>query len=178
MSTIPPRQNGEAAKAEIAEEIERRRRSARDEGLYFTPLPEDQVQRPLSRPIIIWQAWQATPTRGTSLVYTLGLANPSAQVCTSLFVQAFVGTASLDRVPPAPDVAVPLRVDARFPLATSPGFPGLTLAAGEMRSLGLLLPVPSNVEPASYLCNAYLLRTSWHGSTELLDKSLVLFDVS
>lgn len=178
MSVTPPRQSDEATKKQIVEEIERRRRSARDEGLYFTPLPDEQFQRSLSHPIIIWQAWQPNPIRGTSLICTFGLANPSKQVHSSVLVQAFVGTASLDRIPPTPDVPAPLSVDQRFPLATAPGFPGLALAAGEMRSLGLLLPVPPDVGPASYLCNTYLLRTSWHGSTELLDKSVVLFNVS
>lgn len=45
MSVIPPRQSDESTKQQIADEIERRRRNAKDEGLYFTPLPEDQLQR-------------------------------------------------------------------------------------------------------------------------------------
>lgn len=162
----------------ILQEIENRRMEAVQEEQYFTPPPEERFARDLTKPLVIWQAWNPSVARGGSLVYGVGLANPTPRKWVALFAHFFIGPANVVAPSPPQDVGVALSaVDARFPRLTLPGFPGLTLDADAVHALGFALTIPEAVERGNYLGNCFLLRVGWHQPGEYLDRSVFVLDV-
>jgi|tagenome__1003787_1003787.scaffolds.fasta_scaffold20392833_1 hypothetical protein len=161
----------------MLEELERRSEQARDEGLNFTAMTEEQLVAKLGKarsPMIISQSWSGGTTSPGALSYSLGIFNPDPDQRIWLFVHVFVGPANV-----APDVGDALQaVDVRFPRLTEPAFSGFSIDAGATNSLSFSLDVPAGVQPSNYLGNAFLFAATWHDPAEYLDRSLFVFSVS
>jgi len=161
----------------LGEEVERRSAQARDEGMHFTALTEEQLVTKLGKarsPMIVWQAWSGAMTTPGNLSYNVGILNPDPDARNSLFVHVFVGPGNVPF-----DVGDALQaVDTRFPRLTEPEFAGLSIAAGTTASLSFTLEVPAGVQPSNYLGNAFLFTATWHDPAEYLDRGLFVFGVS
>lgn len=175
----PPDQARNQRVNAILAEIESQRRRATEAGQHFT-LPHDADRRigPRNQPMIVWQAWNPTTSPGRSLVCNVGVANPAAQGDVGLFVHLFVGTGNIVAAEPAssPGVIRP-GIDVRFPQLSVPRYPGISVPAGETRSLTFGLAVPEDVEPSNYIANFLLFRAVWHDPGQSLDRSLFVFEV-
>jgi hypothetical protein len=161
----------------IKEEIELRRREARDKNELFVGLTDEQIQEKLrsaKSPMITWQSWTGTTAPGGNINYTLGIYNPDPWRLACLFNHVFVGAAN---VVADPDDALAV-VDTRFARLTQPDFDGLAIDPGQTRSLGYVLPVPAGIDRTNYLGNSFLFFTPWNGKAQLFDRSLFVFKVA
>lgn len=163
----------------LTEEIDRRRAQAQSENHSFTPLREQEFLRDLNKPLVVWQAWTPAPKLGGTLVYRVGVANPTPKPRPWLFAHAFIGAANIgvDLTPRGVAEALSA-VDPRFPRLSLPGFPGLFLDAGAINTLTFVMELPSDVQRGNYLGNCFLFQSTWHDPGEYLDRSLFVFEVS
>lgn len=162
----------------ILSEIEARRREAEQEGQHFTPPPEQPFSKGADQICIIWQAWNRSVSPGRTLVYSVGVANPTPKPQSSIFAHLFVGAGSVGGAI-EPNVRVTLSaVDMQFPRLTSPRFAGITLESGAVAPLGFGIKVPSDVEPSNYVGNCLLLQPVWHAPQGHVDRSLFIFEVA
>lgn len=162
----------------ILEEIERRRAQASEERQFFTPPPESKFSKDSSKPLIVWQAWNPTVTPGESLVYTVGIANPTPKKQLWLFGHVFVGRESITTGSPGQQLLATGGGDPRFPSLTQPRFPGLTLEAEQIASLSFVIPIPSAVERSNYLGNCLVFQATWHDFGVAFDRGQFVFEVS
>lgn len=162
----------------ILSEIEARRREAGQEGQHFTPPPDQPFSKGAEGICIIWQAWNRTVSPSRTLVYSVGIANPTPKTQSSIFAHVFVGTGLVDGAI-EPNVRATLgAVDMQFPRLTTPRFAGITLKPGAMASLGFGLKVPPDVEPSNYVGNCLLLQPVWHAPQGHVDRSIFIFEVA
>lgn len=175
MSKIPPTPD---QKSIIVEEIGKRRKEAENEGLCFTPPPEQEFSRDLSKPMVIWQAWTPTAAIGGTVACRVGFANPTSKQRPWLFAHVFVGPANIavDLAPRGVGEAL-MSADLRFPRLTLPQFPGLVLDAGHIDTLSFSFKVPTNSERTNYLGNCFFFQSTWHDAGTYLDRSLFVFEV-
>lgn len=173
-----PEPNRGDAKKLLGDEIDRARKQAQEEGRHFTPLPQQEFVRDLNKPLVLWQAWTPGPKIGTTLIYRLGVANPTAKPFAWVFAHVFVGPANIgvDLVPRGIAEALSA-VDSRFPRLSLPQFPGLLLESSAIDTLTFTLEIPENVQRGNYLGNCFLFQSTWHNPGEYLDRSLFVFEV-
>lgn len=163
---------------DLLSEIETRRREAEQEGQHFTPPPEQPFSKGADQVCIIWQAWNRSVSPGRTLVYSVGVANPTPKTQSSIFAHVFVGTGSVGeaREPNVRTILTP--VDMQFPRLTSPRFAGITLEPGAVVPLAFGIKVPSDVEPSNYAGNCLLFQPIWHDPQGHVDRSLFIFEVA
>ncbi len=170
--------SNEPSKDAILKEIEARREEAQQEGQLFTPPPDQRFAKDLSSAAIIWQAWNRFVAPAGTLVYSIGIANPTPQRKGPLFAHVFMGPGSLTIGPGQDFGSIMTAVDTRFPRLTSPGFAGITMEPGAITPLSFAIKVPGDVEPSNYIGNCILFGPTWHDPRGHLDRSLFLFEVS
>lgn len=161
----------------IVAEIGRRREEARNERQFFTAQSEDRVGAG-DAALIVWQAWSPAVSLGSTVVYSVGIANPTPKKAEALFAHVFIGPANIVGTTGQPEPATSLsNVDPRFSRLTLPRFSGLTVEPGETRSLSFSLGVPLGVERTNYLGNCFVFMATWHDPGPYLDRSLFVFEV-
>jgi hypothetical protein len=162
----------------ILKEIDDRRKEADEEGQHFTPPPDQPFAKGSDRVCIVWQAWNRSVSPGGTLVYSVGIANPTPRPQSNLFAHVFTGPGPVAVTTESTSSATVGAVDSRFPRLTSPRFAGLMLDPGAIVPLSFTIPVPANVEPSSYIGNCLLFQPVWHDPRGHLDRSLFLFEVA
>lgn len=161
----------------IVDEIERRRKEAQIERQYFTAQSEDRIDA-RNAALIVWQAWSPAVALGSTVAYSVGIANPTPKKVEALFAHVFVGAANIVGTTGQPDPATSLStVDPRFSRLTLPRFSGLTVEPGETRSLSFALGVPLGVDRTNYLGNCFVFMATWHDPGRYLDRSLFVFEL-
>lgn len=159
-------------------EIDARRKEAQQEGQHFTPTPEQPFRKGSDRPCILWQAWNQSVPPGGTLLYSIGIANPTSKKQDSLLAHVYTGSGpSLSHQQPPTDL-VSTAVDERFPRLTSPRFAGMAVDAGVIAQLSFAIKVPLDIEPSNYVGNCVLFRAGWHDTLGHLDRSMFVFEVS
>jgi hypothetical protein len=162
----------------LLEEIERRRREAREQGRNFSAPTGAQVLDRLQSarsPMFFFLAWNSATSSPGTINLTTGVFNPDPVTQVFLFVHVFIGPATL-----AADVGQALElVDERFPRLTEPPFFGLTLDPSASTSLDFSIAIPANIEPSNYLGNAFLFQASYFTSASpTFDRALFVFQVT
>ena len=161
----------------LLEEVKRRRREAELERQHFTAPPDDRIGG-RSSPMIIWQAWSPAVPLGSTVAYSVGIANPTSKKVEALFAHVFVGAANIVGTTGQADPATSLsNVDPRFSRLTLPRFSGIALEAGQTRGLSFSLGIPAGVERTNYLGNCFVFMATWHDPGVYLDRSLFVFEV-
>ena len=161
ISQLSERQAANARR--LVEEIEQRRREAREQDRNFAAPNAAQLLDKLqsaNTPFFYYLSWSfSTPTPGTANL-DMGVTNPDPVVAWPLFVHVFVGPANLSA-----DVGQALAlVDARFPRLTEPKFVGLILNPSDSAFLNFSIPVAANIAPSNYLGNCFLFRAEFFGA--------------
>jgi hypothetical protein len=159
ISQLSERQAANARK--LLEEIERRRREAREQDQnVVVPTAAQLLDRLQSAntPMFFFLGWNSsTPSPGT-INLSVGVFNPD---------------------PVAADVGQALAlVDARFPRLTEPEFFGLSLNPSDSATLNFSIAIPPNIEPSNYLGNCFLLNAGYFGVGQTLDRALFVFEVT
>jgi hypothetical protein len=175
ISELSERQAANARR--VLEEIERRRREAREQGRHFVALDATQLLDRLQRantPFIDFFGWNADTTSPGTISFELGVFNPDPVGSGRLFAHVFIGPANLSA---SVDQALAL-VDARFPRLTEPEFFGLFLAPSDSATLNFTIAVPANIEPSNYLGNCFFFRAAVVGVGDALDRALFPFEVT
>jgi hypothetical protein len=177
---------------DLLNEMEARRAEAESEGLAFIALEDDELLERLSRtnsPLLAWGTWTASVPRGTTIVHTVGVANPDPYLRRDLFVNELVvpmpWVQTVTHQPAYPGYGTiigplvhPIDI-SRFPYATEPGYPGLQLPAYTYQSVRLSLPVPANVERGNYFAVSYLFQAHWfYGPQGMMDQMRNVFTVT
>lgn len=161
----------------LAEEIERHRRAAREQGRNFSALTGAQILDRLQSahsPMLAALGWSNAASPGT-MNLSVSVFNPDPVTRGSLFVHVFIGPATLAA---GVGQAAGL-VDERFQRLTEPPFFGLSLAPSASALLDFAVEVPAGIEPSNYLGNAFLFQASWFNSASTtFDQALFVFQVT
>jgi len=160
----------------LVEDIEERRREARERDMNFAALDADQLLLRLksARTPFLYASLSnyRTPSPGTFHA-AVGVSNPDDVATVFLYVHFFVGPSSL-----VADIGQALElVDTRFPRAIEPDDPGLSIPPNDLQWVWFELPLSGHIEESHYIANILLIRQSPFELGELLDRGSILFKV-
>jgi hypothetical protein len=154
----------------LLEEIERRRREAREQGRSFVALDAAQILDRLQRantPFIGILTYSSEATTPGTMFVDVNVFNPDPVSQGALFVHVFIGMA---------DIAVTL-LDERFPRLTEPEPFGLNLNPSTSGVASFAIAVPANIELSTYLVNCFLYKVNTFAPAIELDRARVVFRV-
>lgn len=168
---------------EIRREVEQRKRElemlreeARQQGLAFSGLSEEELVKKIRRestqsPYIYGQGWTSGTTPGAFASYTVYISNPDPVGYHTMFVSIFFGAANfLD------DIGEGLSGrDTKWPYLSSAPF---SLAAGATTNKAFSYTTPTGVPPSTYLGNAVVWRGELHDKGIYLDRGLFYVTLS
>jgi hypothetical protein len=170
-----PKKSAAQVKAEasrLLEEIEHLKEMAREQGLAFSSLSEEQLERKIrgetaNSPFIYAQAWISGTSPGSSAYYQVYVSNPDPSSYFPLYASIFFGLGNFSPV----DEAWSGR-DRRWPAFSSDR---THLAAGATTSFRFDYTTPTGLTLGTYNGNSVVWVGDWHDVGQSFDRGS--FDV-
>jgi hypothetical protein len=168
--------------AQRVREIELLERVARDQGMAFSALNEEQVARKVrvqstGTPYIYAQAWISGTSPGSSAFYSVYVSNPDPVSYYPVFFSIYFGVANyLDSQPFGQAAAHGnFNGDTRWPYMTSRPF---GLASGATHNETFNYTTPAGVPLTTYPGNSVLWNGSHHDQGSYFDRGLFYVTLS
>jgi hypothetical protein len=158
--------------AQLKEEIEILRQLAREQGLGFSSLNEEQLFKKVrgqtsKSPFSYSQGWTSATFPGNTANFTLYVRNPDPTAYYPVFVTIFFGLGSFFGADQAW-----IGRDKRWPEFSSDR---TNLAANSNQTFSFSYTLPTGLPRGTYLGNSVLWQGDWHGAGVAFERSM--FDV-
>lgn len=175
----------EAVRAEVQQrlrEIELYRREARDLGLSFSALSEEQLTgkarvAATGTPYIYAQAWTSGTTPGSPASYRVYVSNPDPGGYYPVFLSVFFGLANFLAPQAFGEAAARGNFNGGTPWPYLSSRP-ISLASGATANELFSYTVPAGAVPTTYLGNAVLWRAEYHDQGAYFDRGFFSVTVS